>query len=249
MIGGIFETIGKTLGIGKEKYFLELDDAAEEVASKAQKAATSAVKAAKEVSSDVVEKVQSAVDDAEDSADKAKANAKQAADKTAKTADKAAAKATDKAGKAAKKVDKTKDKAAAKVDKAAAKFNKKADKAIKAGDVKVKVSANEETGDIEATAIKTGKGSKPSDQTAEQVLANAAPDSTAAPSRDPDDIIREAIAATEKSPDGKPVDPEAVDTFSTDYLMPLGNRGRRRPGPSFSDYKNMARDTNPRLKS
>ena len=29
MIGGIFETIGKTLGVGKEKYFLELDDAAE----------------------------------------------------------------------------------------------------------------------------------------------------------------------------------------------------------------------------
>ena len=43
MIGGIFETIGKKLGIGKEKYFLELDDAAEEVASKVQKAASSAV--------------------------------------------------------------------------------------------------------------------------------------------------------------------------------------------------------------
>ncbi|MGB3768267.1 MAG: hypothetical protein WA947_17045 [Phormidesmis sp.] len=239
MIGGIFETIGKTLGIGKEKYFLELDDAAEEVASKVQKAAASAVETAKDVSSDVVETIQSKSDDAGSAANKAKADAKNKAEKVDKAASKAGKAAADKA-----------DKAASKADKKAAKFNKKANKLIKDGDAKVKVEADEETGEIKATAIETDKGSKPSDKSAQQVISNDQPEASAPQaSRDPEDIIREAIAKTEKAPDGKPVDPEAADTFSTDYLMPLGNRGRRRPGPSFSNYKNMARDTNPRLKN
>ncbi len=237
MIGGIFETIGKTLGIGKEKYFLELDDAAEEVASKVKKAAASAVETAKDVSSDVAETIQSQSNDAESAANKAKAGVKKTvakADKTANKADKTVSKAD----------------AARKVDEQAAKFNKKANKLIKDGDAKVKVEANEETGQIEATAIETDKGSKPANKSAQQVISNEAPkSSTPQASRDPEDIIREAIATTAKTPDGKPVDPESADTFSTDYLMPLGNRGRRRPGPSFADYKNMARDTNPRLKS
>ena len=242
MIGGIFETIGKTLGIGKEKYFLELDDAAEEVAGKVQKAASSAVETVKDVSGDVAETVQSKANDAGSAANKAKAKAK-----------KTAAKAADKADKAASKADKAVDEAASEADEKAAKFNKKANKLIKDGDAKVKVSANEKTGKIEATAIETDKGKKPSDKSAEQVIANEAPDAPAPKvSRDPEDIIREALAKAQKTPDGeggKPVDPEAAETFSTDYLMPLGNRGRRRPGPSFSNYKDMARESNPRLKS
>ncbi|NJM97700.1 MAG: hypothetical protein HC800_11560 [Phormidesmis sp. RL_2_1] len=55
MIGGIFETIGKTLGVSKDKYFLEIDDAA---AEKAAKAAKAVVETVKEVSADVAEKAQ-----------------------------------------------------------------------------------------------------------------------------------------------------------------------------------------------
>ena len=253
MIGGIFETIGKTLGIGKEKYFLELDDAAEGVANKVQKAASSAVETVKDVSGDVAETVQSKADDAGDAAEKAKAKAKTKAKKTAdKATDKAkdvASKADKAASKAGKAASKAGEKAANKADKKAAKFNKKANKLIKDGDAKVKVSADEETGKIKATAIETDKGKKPSDKSAKQVVANKTPDAPAPQaSRDPEDIIREALAKAQKAPDGKLVDPEAAETFSTDYLMPLGNRGRRRPGPSFSGYKDMARESNPRLK-
>ena len=228
MIGGIFGTIGKTLGIGKEKYFLELDDAAEEVASKVQKAASSAVETVKEVSSDVASAVQSEADDAKGAANKAKTKAKKTANKANKAADKAASKA----------------------DKKAAEFNKKADEVIKSGDAKVAVSANEQTGKIEATAIETDKGEQPSDKTAQQVISNQPADAPAPkPARDPEEIIREALAKAEKKPSGQPANPEDAENFSTDYLMPLGNRGRRRPGPSFSGYKDMAKETNPRLRN
>ncbi|MEL6160245.1 MAG: hypothetical protein AAFR18_13615 [Cyanobacteria bacterium J06627_32] len=60
MIGGIFETIGKTLGVGKEKYFLELDDAAEESVEAVKASVASAVetvtKTAKETSKEVAQK-------------------------------------------------------------------------------------------------------------------------------------------------------------------------------------------------
>ncbi len=73
MIGGIFETIGKTLGIGKEKYFLELDDAAEKgvenLKETASKAAKTTVETVKGVSADVAEKVQSATDEVTDDAE------------------------------------------------------------------------------------------------------------------------------------------------------------------------------------
>ena len=240
MIGGIFETIGKTLGIGKEKYFLELDETAEEVAGKVQKTAASAtktaVKTAKDVSGDVIDAVKSGADEAEDAASKAKVKAKQAKNKAAGKASKA-------------------DKAA---EKAAQEAKQKESKEIKEGDAKVKISANEETGEIEADAIETGKGKKPANKSAKKVVANkkaasksdqksAAPEPSNQP-RDPEEIIREAIAAVEKKPSGKPSDPENADTFSTDYLMPL-SKSRRRPGPSFSKFKNMARETNPKLKS
>ncbi|MGI8936501.1 hypothetical protein [Leptolyngbya sp. BC1307] len=91
MIGGIFETIGKTIGLGKEKYFLELDDAAEKgvknLKSTASKAAKATVETAKDVSAEVVSKVQSATDETADkaraAADKGKNKAKKAANKEA----------------------------------------------------------------------------------------------------------------------------------------------------------------------
>ncbi len=95
MIGGIFETIGKTLGIGKEKYFLELDDAAEKgvenLKETASKAAKATVETAKEVSSDVVEKVQSVTDEATDKAESAAKKGKTKAKATVADAKKSAA--------------------------------------------------------------------------------------------------------------------------------------------------------------
>ncbi|CAN5727466.1 hypothetical protein BH23CYA1_BH23CYA1_13360 [soil metagenome] len=91
MIGGIFETIGKTIGLGKEKYFLELDDAAEKgvenLKSTASKAAKATLETAKGVSAEVVDKVQSATDETTDkaraAADKGKNKAKKVATKEA----------------------------------------------------------------------------------------------------------------------------------------------------------------------
>lgn len=104
MIGGIFETIGRTLGVGKEKYFLELDDAAEEsvenVKAVAAKTAKVAVKTAKGVSADVVDKVQSVTGDA---TDKAESAADDAADKAQSVADKTKKAAKNKAKAPAKK--------------------------------------------------------------------------------------------------------------------------------------------------
>lgn len=115
MIGGIFETIGKTLGVGKEKYFLELDDAAESVAKNVGKTAKSAAKTAKKTSAEVVDKAQElasdatetakdVVGDAKDTADDAKEAVQNVADKAAtKKAKKAAPdKKTAKKGKASK---------------------------------------------------------------------------------------------------------------------------------------------------
>lgn len=87
MIGGIFETIGKTLGIGKEKYFLELDDAAE----KGVENLKATVETVKEVSGDVVGKVQSATDEATDKAKSAAKKGKTKAKATVADAKKSAA--------------------------------------------------------------------------------------------------------------------------------------------------------------
>ncbi|MEL7142374.1 MAG: hypothetical protein AAFY33_07265 [Cyanobacteria bacterium J06643_4] len=106
MIGGIFETIGKTLGVGKEKYFLELDDAAESVAKNVGKSAKSAAKTAKKASAEVVDKAQELASDATATAKEVASDAKDTADKAkaaAKKAKKAAPdKKTAKKGKAAK---------------------------------------------------------------------------------------------------------------------------------------------------
>ena len=64
MIGGIFETIGETLGVGKEKYFLELDDAAEASVKNPKESAKDAENSVKEAPTDVAGKAQDLVDEA-----------------------------------------------------------------------------------------------------------------------------------------------------------------------------------------
>ena len=198
MIGGIFETIGKTLGVGKEKYFLELDDAAEESVEKAKtavaKTAKAAVETAKDVSADVVDKVQSVTGDAADSA--------------SSVADKAA-------GKAKTVTDKT----------------QQAAKAAKAPVEKAKVK--------KLPAAEQTEGAKQADTSAP----------AESKSLSPEEIIVNAIAAASKknSEEGAASD-DGPHTFATDHLMPLGNRGRRRPGPSLGAFKGMAKEVNPRLK-
>ena len=213
MIGGIFETIGKTLGVGKEKYFLELDDAAEDTVKGIKKAASKAAIKAKDVASDVVEKAQDlageAVDKIEDAvgdaADKSKEKTKDAAEKVQETA-------------------------------------KQASDASEAAQKKIQDAAK--------TVDQTAKQSKKTNAAkADQAEKTNAPVQTAATTPDPDEIIVNAIAAGSRKRSGNGVGPngEAL-TFSTDYLMPQKKMRRRRPGPSFSSYKGMAKDVNPRLK-
>ena len=264
MIGGIFETIGKTLGIGKEKYFLELDETAEEAAGKVQKKAASATKTAAKTAKDVsgnVKDVSGNIDvsgsikDAAGSIKDAAGGIKGAAGSIKDISGNVIDTVLPGGGESEDAASKANDKAA---DKAAEQAKQKASKAIKQGDAKVKVAANEETGKIEADAVETDKGKNPAGKSAKKVVANkkkaaeakskkqaTAPEPSGP--RDPEDIIREAIAATEGAPGSQPVNPVDVDTFSTDYLMPL-EKSRRRPGPSFSKFKAMARETNPKLK-
>ncbi|MEL7144221.1 MAG: hypothetical protein AAFZ17_17155 [Cyanobacteria bacterium J06650_10] len=199
MIGGIFETIGKTLGVGKEKYFLELDDAAEDSVKNIKQVANKATKTAKAASADVVEKAQDIV---ENVTDKAEAVADTA---------------TDNANVAAKKIEK-----AAKAPVA----NKKSAKTTKG---------------------KQPVATKQGDESAEKaVLTPAVP---AGPSAE--DLIVAAIAATSKEnardAQGNVIAQETT-TFATDYLMTPSRSSRRRPGPSLSPFKDMAKEANPRLK-
>ncbi|PZO56413.1 MAG: hypothetical protein DCF15_08770 [Phormidesmis priestleyi] len=195
MIGGIFETIGRTLGVGKEKFFLELDEAAETAESiakstveKVKAPAAKAVEAVKEVSGDVAEKAKDAAAKAEDAIEKATAK------NAAKTPDKKEAKK-----KAAKK-----------------------------------------------TTAKKGA----SQNGAAPVAAEPAPVAALPPAPPtPEELIVNAIAAGSKKTDAQGNLVEEVQTFSTDHLMPLGNRSRRRPGPSFGAFKSMAKEVNPRLKN
>ncbi len=206
MIGGIFETIGKTLGVGKEKYFLELDDAAEETAKNIKKsaasateAAKSAVETAKETTVDVAEKAQALVSN---TADEAEDQAKSAADNVADEAKKTA---------------------------------KAADKAVNAG---------------KKTAEKTvAEGKQAANDTASE--APEAPVQAAPPSGPSvEDLIANAIASTEPKVqtdnDGNVM--EEIKNFSPDYLETPSRSSRRRPGPSLSPFKSMAKETNPRLK-
>ncbi|MGB5915833.1 MAG: hypothetical protein WBG63_13275, partial [Phormidesmis sp.] len=79
-----------------------------------------------------------------------------------------------------------------------------------------------------------------------QPVEKAAP---AAPSAE--DLIVAAIAATAK---GKTLDDKGnvveadAKTFATDYLETPSRASRRRPGPSLSPFKGMAKEVNPRLR-
>ncbi len=199
MIGGIFETIGKTLGVGKEKYFLELDDAAEETAKGIKKSAASATKAAK-----------SAVETAKEA--------------TIEVAQKAQELVADTAGEAEDKAKKTADAA----EKAVAKGKKAATK----------------------TAAKTASEGKQAANEAATAVAEA-PAQPAAPSKpSAEDLIVNAIASTspKQQTDSNGNVVGEIKTFSTDYLMTPSRVSRRRPGPSLSPFKDMAKETNPRLK-
>ncbi|KPQ37107.1 MAG: Bacterial protein of unknown function (DUF883) [Phormidesmis priestleyi Ana] len=184
MIGGIFGTIGKTLGIGKEKYFLELDDAAEESVETIKEAATKAAKIAKSAASDIAEKAQDLIEEASDTAQQSDTAQPQAKSAT-KSATKSAASDT---------------------------------------------QAADEKGNT-ATAAKP--------------VAQPAP--SASTTRDPEDIIRAAIAAGGQKTDASGQVIEETKNFSTDYLLSSGS-SRRRPGPSLNSFKGMAKEVNPRLK-
>jgi len=73
----------------------------------------------------------------------------------------------------------------------------------------------------------------------ESAPAPAATTRTEAPAADP------AQAAPAPAPKPVPMapKPEPVGNFATDYLMaPSANMGRRRPGPSLSPFKDLAKD-------
>ncbi len=194
MIGGIFETIGRTLGVGKEKFFLELDEAAEtaeNLVEKVKAPAAKAVAAVKELSEDVVDK-------ASDAVGKAKGTTAKAEDALEQAAAKNGAKAPSK--KEAKKT------------------------ATKKTAAKKGASQNGATEPAPVAAL------PPAPPTSEELIVNA-------------------IAAGGKKTDAQGNVIEAAQNFSTDHLMPLGNRSRRRPGPSFGAFKSMAKEVNPRLRN
>ncbi len=57
--------------------------------------------------------------------------------------------------------------------------------------------------------------------------------------------VQESAPAPAPAPKPVPIQPkpEPVGNFATDYLnAPSANRGRRRPGPSLSPFKDLAKD-------
>ena len=76
---------------------------------------------------------------------------------------------------------------------------------------------------------------------AEQPPVETAPSPATAPLSDPLELIRTAIAAS--SNQSQPASEDVAEpTFSTDYLLPNATSRRRRPGPSLSPFKTMAKD-------
>ncbi|MEO1622662.1 MAG: hypothetical protein AAFU53_16715 [Cyanobacteria bacterium J06632_3] len=86
MIGGIFETIGETLGVGKEKYFLELDDADKASVKNPKESAKAAANTVKEASTDVAGKAQALVDESAKAQDVVKESASKSNRKAKKVA-------------------------------------------------------------------------------------------------------------------------------------------------------------------
>lgn len=218
MIGGIFGTIGKKLGIGKEKYFLELDDAAGKSVENLKGAATKATKVAKEAASDIADKAQELAGEAQEFAGEA---ADKAQDAIATGQTKA---------------------------KAAGRFGKKA----VASDKDAKKDAGKDAKKDAKSAPKGARRQKGKSKNAVAVAEPAIAQKTvaAAPAapRDPEDIIRAAITAGTQQTDSSGNVINAAQNFATDFLMPQANSSRRRPGPSLSPFKSMAKAVNPRLK-
>ena len=80
---------------------------------------------------------------------------------------------------------------------------------------------------------------KPAPKPAPQVSAPAP--AAATKTEAPADPPKPAAAAPKAAP-VEPI-PEPVGNFATDYLMaPSANMGRRRPGPSLSPFKDLAKD-------
>jgi hypothetical protein len=242
MIGGIFGTIGQKLGIGKEKYFLELDDAAGKSVENLKGAATKATKVAKEAASDLADKAQELAGDAQefagDAADKAQELAGGAADKAAEAADKAKEAIATGQSKVQTKA------------KSAGRFGKKA----VADNTAVKQDAKKDA----KSAPKGASRQKGKSKNAEPAINKKAADNKAAAKkavaaapaapRDPEDIIRNAITAGTRPIDSSGNVIDAAQNFATDFLMPQTSGSRRRPGPSLSPFRSMAKAVNPRLK-
>lgn len=62
-----------------------------------------------------------------------------------------------------------------------------------------------------------------------------------APLSDPLELIRTALASSANTAEPK-AEVEAESNFSTDYLVPRATARRRRPGPSLSSFRSMAKD-------
>lgn len=94
-------------------------------------------------------------------------------------------------------------------------------------------------------------GSKPQDQPqsapeANKAAAVPAKESAPTPVSAAKTEVSVAEAKPESAPAPKPVPvqpkPEPVGNFATDYLIaPSANTGRRRPGPSLSPFKDLAK--------
>ncbi|MEM9483688.1 MAG: hypothetical protein AAGA83_08335 [Cyanobacteria bacterium P01_F01_bin.116] len=79
---------------------------------------------------------------------------------------------------------------------------------------------------------------KAADSTEKTAQPEAQPAVVTAPMTDTVELIRTAIAAAANKP--KPAAPEPAPKF--DYTTPVAKASRRRPGPSMSPFKTMAKD-------
>ncbi|MBT9315993.1 hypothetical protein [Leptothoe spongobia] len=92
-----------------------------------------------------------------------------------------------------------------------------------------------------ATPVAAAKPATPkaaSDKASEKAVTPAVATN---PIPDSQELIRTALAASVTS--SQPLAEKGPEpTFSSDYLMPKASAGRRRPGPSMSPFKSMAKN-------
>lgn len=177
-MGGVFETIGKTLGVGEDKYFLELDDTVE---TDIKPLKASAPKPVETAANSVKERVSPVA-----------AQPKVAAVVSQAKVEKVA---TDNLSKTSKKA--------------------------------------ESAGKSDQKAAVATQSVIPQEPSAQELIVNAI-----------------AAASTKEVSKTEVTDDTTVEVqnFSTNYLMPLGNRGRRRPGPALSPFRGMAKAVNASLR-